>query len=54
MNNVFQDCTVIPTQPCSDGIASSEGVVQQFAAMILGQGHSVEAQVTGEETTGRL
>ena len=37
-----------------DGIASSEGIVRQFVAMPIGSGYSVEVQISGEETVGRL
>lgn len=53
-NKILQDYIVVPAQPWLDGIASSDGLVKQFVAMPFGQGYSVEAQVTGQETTGGL
>jgi len=47
-----QDYCVTPQQPWLDGINSGEGTISQFVAMPLGQGYTVEAQVTGEEKTG--
>lgn len=47
-----QDYLVIPDQKWLDGINSGEGRVGQFVAMPLGQGFTVEAQVTDEETHG--
>jgi hypothetical protein len=37
-----------------DGISVSPGVVRQFVAMPLGQGYTVEGQVTGKEDTGGM
>ncbi|KAI1080968.1 hypothetical protein F5B20DRAFT_588932 [Whalleya microplaca] len=50
----IQDYVVVPDQPWLDGIAVSPGVVRQFVAMPMGQGYTVEAQLTGEETAGSL
>ncbi|KAI1476044.1 hypothetical protein F4774DRAFT_394493 [Daldinia eschscholtzii] len=50
----LQDYVVAPQQLWLDGIATSPGVVRQFVAMPVGQGYSVEAQLTGEETIGGL
>jgi len=47
-----QDYLVVPDQKWLDGINSGEGRVGQFVAMPLGQGFTVEAQVTDEETHG--
>ncbi len=47
-----QDYVVMPKQKWLDGICSGEGIVKQFVAMPLGQGYTVEAQVTDEETFG--
>lgn len=49
-----QDYVVVPEQLWLDGIASSDGSVRQFVAMSLGDGYTVEAQVTGEEVIGGL
>jgi hypothetical protein len=47
-----QDYVVIPDQKWLDGIASEQGCVRQFVAMPLGQGYTVEAQMTDEEAFG--
>lgn len=47
-----QDYVVIPSQKWLDGIASGEGTVNQFVAMPLGQGYTIEAQITDEEKFG--
>ena len=47
-----QDYVVIPNQKWLDGVCSGEGLVKQFVAMPLGQGYTIEAQVTDEETFG--
>lgn len=49
-----QDYVVVPPQPWIDGINAGEGRVRQFVAMPLGEGTTVEAQVTGAEATGGL
>lgn len=49
-----QDYVVVPKQPWIDGIATAPGVVGQFVAMPTGSGYSVEAQLTGQETTSGL
>lgn len=43
-----------PNQPWLDGIYAGEGVVRQMTAMPLGQGYTVEGQLTGEEKWGGL
>ncbi|KAL9653432.1 hypothetical protein ABK040_002068 [Willaertia magna] len=47
-----QDYCVTPLQPWLDGINSGNGVIKQFVAMRLGEGYTVEGQVTGEEKVG--
>lgn len=47
-----QDYVVIPKQQWLDGINSGDGTVNQFVAMPLGQGYTVEAQITDEEKYG--
>lgn len=47
-----QDYVVIPSQKWLDGINNGNGTVRQFVAMPLGQGYTVEAQVTDEEKHG--
>ena len=49
-----QDYLVAPKQPWLDGINAGDGFIKQFVAMPLGQGYTVEGQVTGEETHGGL
>ncbi|KAL8641273.1 MAG: hypothetical protein Q9228_001892 [Teloschistes exilis] len=49
-----QDYVVTPQQLWLDGIASTAGRVRQFVAVPMGNGYTVEAQVTGEEVTGGL
>lgn len=43
-----QDYVVSPEQPWLDGFAVGKGVIRQFVATPLGEGYSVEEQVTGE------
>lgn len=50
----LQDYLVVPPQPWLDGIAASNGLVRQFVAMPLGEGYSIEAQITGQEVCGGL
>lgn len=47
-----QDYVVVPDQRWLDGILSETGQVRQFIAMPLGQGYTIEAQVTDAETRG--
>lgn len=49
-----QDYLVTPPQPWLDGIYVRKGAIRQFIAMPLGQGYTVEGQVTGEEVHGGL
>jgi hypothetical protein len=49
-----QDYVVVPQQQWLDGVAVEPGVVRQFVAMPLGQGYTVEAQLTGGEVKGGL
>lgn len=50
----IQDYVVVPRQPWIDGIAVKPGTVRQFVAMPIGQGYTVEAQITGKEDVGGL
>ncbi|KAF4417503.1 integral membrane [Fusarium acutatum] len=50
----IQDYVVTPCQPWIDGVAIEPGKVRQFVAMPVGSGHSVEAQMTGQESTAGL
>ncbi len=47
-----QDYLVCPNQPWLDGINSGQGVIRQFVAMPLGEGYTVEGQLTGREQVG--
>lgn len=49
-----QNYLVCPPQPWLDGINSGHGSIRQFVAVPLGRGHTIEAQVTGEEKVGGL
>lgn len=49
-----QDYVVAPEQPWLDGFAIEKGVIRQFVAMPLGDGYSVEEQLTGEAEWGGL
>lgn len=53
-NDPVQDYMVVPPQQWLDGFNVGSGVIRQFVAMPLGGGHTVEAQVTGEEKFGGL
>lgn len=47
-----QNYLSIPEQPWLDGYVVEEGIIRQFVAMPLGQGYSVEEQITGEAEHG--
>ncbi len=47
-----QNFVVCPDQPWLDGINAGDGFIRQFVAMPLGQGYTVEGQVTGREEWG--
>jgi hypothetical protein len=49
-----QDYVVVPDQPWLDGINAGAGVIRQFVAVPLGEGLTVEAQLTGTESDGGL
>lgn len=49
-----QDYMVSPEQPWLDGFALEKGVIRQFVAMPLGDGYSVEEQLTGQSLWGGL
>jgi len=49
-----QDYVVTPNQPWLDGICAGKGSIKQFVAMPLGQGYTVEGQVSGEERHGGI
>lgn len=47
-----QDYVVLPEQPWIDGYCVEKGVIRQFVAMPLGDGYSVEEQLTGAADHG--
>ncbi|MDX2194214.1 MAG: hypothetical protein NW201_12730 [Gemmatimonadales bacterium] len=49
-----QNYVVSPRQPWLDGFCVKKGTIRQFVAMPLGDGYSVEKQVTGREEHGGL
>jgi hypothetical protein len=49
-----QDYVVCPGQPWLDGINAGDGVIRQFVAAPLGQGDTVEEQLTGQAEFGGL
>jgi hypothetical protein len=54
LNRSPQDYMVWPEQPWLDGFAVEKGVIRQFVAMPLGDGYSVEEQLTGSAEWGGL
>src|SRR6185369_11521985 len=49
-----QDYLVVPGQPWLDGYCVEKGIIRQFVAMPLGEGFSVEEQVTGQAEFGGM
>ena len=49
-----QDYLVIPQEPWLDGYCVEKGTIRQFVAMPLGEGYSVEEQVSGRPEFGGL
>ena len=47
-----QNYVVVPGQPWIDGFCVEQGVIRQFVAMQLGEGYTVEEQVTGSAEHG--
>lgn len=54
LQNEPQNYLVLPEQPWLDGFAVSKGVIRQFIAMPLGDGYSVEEQLTGKADVGGI
>ncbi|MCY3802401.1 MAG: hypothetical protein OXG46_12590 [Chloroflexi bacterium] len=54
LNTDPQDYVVLPDQPWLDGFCVAKGVIRQFVAMPLGEGYSVEEQLTGAAEHGGL
>jgi len=49
-----QNYLVVPDQLWLDGFAIKKGVIRQFVAMPLGDGYSVEEQITGKADVGGI
>jgi hypothetical protein len=49
-----QNYLVLPEQPWLDGFAVGQGIIRQFVAMPLGDGYSVEEQLTGKAEFGGM
>src|SRR5207253_1225262 len=49
-----QDYLVVPKQPWLDGYCVEKGTIRQFVAMPLGEGYSVEEQLTGAADFGGI
>lgn len=47
LNRDPQDYVVLPEQPWIDGYCVEKGMIRQFIAMPLGEGYTVEEQITG-------
>ncbi|MDE2792906.1 MAG: hypothetical protein OXI81_21165 [Paracoccaceae bacterium] len=54
LNRDPQDYAVLPEQPWLDGYCVEQGVIRQFVAMPLGEGYTVEEQLTGAAIHGGL
>lgn len=54
LNSRPQNYIVAPDQPWLDGINAGKGFIRQFVAMPLGQGYTVEEQVSGEAKFGGM
>ena len=52
LNRDPQDYVVLPEQPWLDGYCIEKGVIRQFVAMPLGEGWTVEEQLTGDAVHG--
>ena len=54
LNRDPQDYATLPEQPWLDGYCVDEGIVRQFVAMPLGDGYTVEEQLSGAAEHGGL
>ena len=54
LTNTPQDYLVVPEQPWLDGFCVEKGLIRQFVAIPLGEGYTVEEQLTGEAEHGGL
>ena len=52
LNNDPQDYVVLPDQPWLDGYCVEKGIIRQFVAMPMGEGYTVEEQLTGAAQHG--
>ena len=52
LNQDPQDYVVLPKQPWLDGYCVEKGMIRQFVAMPLGEGYTVEEQLTGTSEHG--
>jgi len=52
LNRDPRDYVVVPRQPWLDGYCVEKGIIRQFVAMPLGDGYSVEEQLTGAAEWG--
>lgn len=52
LNTDPQDYVVVPEQPWLDGYCVEKGTIRQFVAMPLGDGYTVEEQLTGKADHG--
>ena len=52
LNSGPQDYVVLPDQPWLDGYCVEKGIIRQFVAMPLGEGYTVEEQLTGAAEHG--
>ena len=54
LNTDPQDYVVLPEQPWLDGYCVEKGVIRQFVALPLGEGYTVEEQLTGAAEHGGI
>ena len=54
LNRDPQDYVVLPDQPWIDGYCVEKGLIRQFIAMPLGEGYTVEEQITGAAEHGGI
>ena len=54
LNGDPQDYVVLPKQPWLDGYCIEKGVIRQFVALPLGEGYTVEEQLTGAAEHGGI
>jgi hypothetical protein len=54
LHGLPQDYMVVPEQPWLDGFCVGKGIIRQFVAMPLGEGYTVEEQISGKAEHGGL